>query len=102
MAPSPWLGWSKPPQWRKTARAEATNDALRSQMKSVAGETELFWLCEDELGRVAARPSLRPVLQVVEEAQLGAALLCQLMQHEKFGFKLGSNGLADKIKDALE
>ena len=35
---------------QKTARAEATNNAPRSQMSSVAGDTELFSLCEDELG----------------------------------------------------
>ena len=35
---------------QKTARAEATNNALRSQMSSVAGDTELFSLYEDELG----------------------------------------------------
>ena len=35
---------------QKTARAEATNNALRSQMSSVTGDTELFSLYEDELG----------------------------------------------------
>ena len=35
---------------QKTARAEATNNALRSQMSSVAGDTEFFSLYEDELG----------------------------------------------------
>ena len=35
---------------QKTARAEATNNAPRSQMSSVAGDTELFSLYEDELG----------------------------------------------------
>ena len=33
-----------------TARAEATNDALRSLTTSVAGDTELFSLYEEELG----------------------------------------------------
>ena len=35
---------------QKTARAEATYDALRSQTTSVAGDTEFFSLYEDELG----------------------------------------------------
>ena len=35
---------------QKTARAEATNNAPRSQMSSVAGDTEFFSLFEDELG----------------------------------------------------
>ena len=35
---------------QKTARAEATNNAPRSQMSSVAGDPELFSLYEDELG----------------------------------------------------
>ena len=35
---------------QKTARVEATNSALRSQMSSVVGDTELFSLYEDELG----------------------------------------------------
>ena len=39
---------------QKTARAEATNNAPRSQMSSVAGDTELFSLYEDEL--VGTRP----------------------------------------------
>ena len=42
------------PRRPKTARAETTDDALRSQRNSVAGETELFSLYEDDLG--AARP----------------------------------------------
>ena len=39
---------------QKTARAEATYDALRSQMSSVAGDTELFSLYEEELGGTQA------------------------------------------------
>ena len=35
---------------QKTARAEATNNAPRSQMSSVAGDTEFFSLYEEELG----------------------------------------------------
>ena len=35
---------------QKTATAEATNDALRSQTTSVAGDTEFFSLYEEELG----------------------------------------------------
>ena len=35
---------------QKTARAEATNNALRSQKSSVAGDTELFSFYEEELG----------------------------------------------------
>ena len=35
---------------QKTASAEATNNALRSQMSSVAGDTDLVSLYEDELG----------------------------------------------------
>ena len=36
---------------QKIARAEATNNAPRSQMSSVAGDTEFFSLFEDELVR---------------------------------------------------
>ena len=35
---------------KRTARAEATNNALRSQNNSVAGDTEFFSLYEEELG----------------------------------------------------
>ena len=35
---------------QKTARAEATNNTPRSQMSSVAGDTEFFSLFEEELG----------------------------------------------------
>ena len=38
------------PRGLKTARAEATYDALRSQRTSVAGDTEFFSLYEEELG----------------------------------------------------
>ena len=43
---------------QKTARAEATNNALRSQTSSVAGDTEFFSLYEEELG--GTRPEVRP------------------------------------------
>ena len=39
------------PRGQKTARAEATYDALWSQRPSVAGDTEFFSLYEEELGR---------------------------------------------------
>ena len=46
---------------QKTARTEATYDALRSQMHSVAGDTEFFSMFEEELsGR--RRPS--PLVEV--------------------------------------
>ena len=38
------------PRGQKIARAEATPDALQSQRTSVAGDTEFFSLCEEELG----------------------------------------------------
>ena len=38
------------PRGQTTARAEATNDAPRSQTTSVAGDTEFFALCEEEVG----------------------------------------------------
>ena len=38
------------PRGQRTARAEATNDAPRSQTTSVAGDTEFFSLYEEELG----------------------------------------------------
>ena len=38
------------PRGQTTARAEATNDAPRSQTMSVAGDTEFFSLYEEELG----------------------------------------------------
>ena len=38
------------PRRPTTARTEATNDALRSQVNSMAGETELVSLYEDEFG----------------------------------------------------
>ena len=38
------------PRGQTTARAEATNDALRSQTTSVARDTEFFSLYEEELG----------------------------------------------------
>ena len=38
------------PRQQTTARAEATNDALRSQTTSVARDTEFFSLYEEELG----------------------------------------------------
>ena len=38
------------PRGQRTASAEATYDALRSQMTTVAGDTEFYSLSEDELG----------------------------------------------------
>ena len=47
---------------QRTARAVATNNAMRSQKNSVAGDTEFFSLYEDELSgrRPEASAELRP------------------------------------------
>ena len=58
---------------QKTAMAEATNNAPRSQMSSVAGDTELFSLYEDELGSTRpdrlyeVRPQERDQRHTVEQ-----------------------------------
>ena len=58
---------------QKTARAEATNNAPRSQMSSVAGDTEFFSLFEDELGSTRpdrlyeVRPQERDQRHTVEQ-----------------------------------
>ena len=52
----------------KTATAEATNNALRSQKTSVAGDAEFFSLYEEELG--GTRPDrlagVRPLVRVLQ------------------------------------
>ena len=45
-----WRDWYEAPRGQRTASAEATYDALRSQTTSVAGDTEFFSLFEEELG----------------------------------------------------
>ena len=45
-----WLVTYNALRSQKTARAEATNNAPRSQKSSVAGDTEFFSLYEEELG----------------------------------------------------
>ena len=58
---------------QRTARAEATNNALRSQTTSVAGDTELCSLCEEELGGTrldrftGVRPQVRVLQRTVEQ-----------------------------------
>ena len=63
------------PRGQRTARAEATYDALRSQMTSVAGDTEIYSLFEDELG--GTRPDrlfeVRP-----QESGISGAPWCRL------------------------
>ena len=60
-------------QSQKTARAEATCDALRSQTTSVAGNTEFFSLYEEELGGTRpdrlyeVRPQERDQRRTVEQ-----------------------------------
>ena len=70
------------PRRPKTARADATNDALRSRRNRAAGETELFSLYEDELGGVrpdrlhGVRPQSRDQQRTVKQATVSVALLC--------------------------
>ena len=45
-----WRDLNEAPGGQRTASAEATCDALRSQTTSVAGDTEFFSLYEEELG----------------------------------------------------
>ena len=45
-----WRDLHEAPRGQRTASAEATYDALRSQTTSVAGDTEFFSLYEEELG----------------------------------------------------
>ena len=45
-----WRDLNEAPRGQRTASAEATYDALRSQTTSVAGDTEFFSLYEEELG----------------------------------------------------
>ena len=64
------------PRGQRTASAESTYDALRSQTTSVAGDTEFFSLYEDELGgtrpdrlyevRPQGRVQRRTVEQIVD------------------------------------
>ena len=49
-----WRDLNDAPRGQRTASAEATYDALWSQMTSVAGDTEFFSLFEEELGGHAA------------------------------------------------
>ena len=51
-----WRDLHEAPRGQRTASAEATYDALRSQTTSVAGDTEFFSLYEEELG--GTRPDL--------------------------------------------
>ena len=61
------------PRRQKTATAEATYDALRSQTTSVAGDTEFFSLYEEELGGTRpdrlyeVRPQERDQRRTVEQ-----------------------------------
>ena len=77
---------------QKTARAEATNNAPRSQMSSVAGDTELFSLYEDELGgtrpdrlyevRPQERDQRHTVEQIVDSPQVVPSLDVPVPQRE--------------------
>ena len=59
------------PRGQTTARAEATNDAPRSQTTSVVGDTEFFSLYEEELGNT--RPDLTD-LSLSAGAMLGSTV----------------------------
>ena len=67
---------------RTTARAEATYDALRSQRKSVAGDTGFFSLYEEELG--GTRPDrlagVRPQVRVQRHTLEHVADVCPSVQ----------------------
>ena len=65
---------------QKTARAEATNNALRSQVTSAAGDTEFFSLYEEELGGTRpdqlfqVRQQERDLVQIVDSPEVVSAL----------------------------
>ena len=77
---------------QKTATAEATNNALRSQMTSVAGDTEFFSLYEEELGgtrpdrlfevRPQERVQRRTVEQIVDDTLIVPTLDVPVPQME--------------------
>ena len=79
-----WRDLNEAPRGQRTASAEATNDALRSQTTSVAGDTEFFSLYEEELGgtrpdrlyevRPQGRVQRHTVEQIVESPQVVPSL----------------------------
>ena len=87
-----WRDLNEAPRGQRTASAEATNDALRSQTTSVAGETEFFSLYEEELGgtRLDRLSEVRPqgrvqrhtVEQIVDSPQVVPSLDVPVPQRE--------------------
>ena len=83
---------TKPQGGQRTASAEATNDALRSQTTSVAGDTEFFSLFEEELGgtrpdrllevRPQGRVQRHTVEQIVDSPQVVPSLDVPVPQRE--------------------
>ena len=77
------------PRRQKTATAEATYDALRSQTTSVAGDTGFFSLYEEELGgtrlfevRPQERNQRHTVVQTVDSPQVVPSLDVPVPQRE--------------------
>ena len=87
-----WRDLNEAPRGQRTASAEATNYALRSQTTSVAGDTEFFSLYEEELGstrpdrlsevRPQGRVQRHTVEQIVDSPQVVPSLDVPVPQRE--------------------
>ena len=87
-----WRELHEAPRGQRTASAEATNDDLRSQTTSVAGDTEFFSLYEEELGgtrldrlyevRPQGRVQRRTVEQIVDTTLIVPLLDVPVPQRE--------------------
>ena len=87
-----WRDLHEAPRGQRTASAEATNDALRSQTTSVAGDTAFFSLYEEELGgtrpdrlyevRPQERDQRHTVEQIVDSPQVVPSLDVPVPQRE--------------------
>ena len=87
-----WRDLHEAPRGQRTASAEATYDALRSQTTSVAGDTEFFSLYEKELGgtrpdrlyevRPQGRVQRRTVEQIVDTTLIVPSLDVPVPQRE--------------------